>query len=228
MSKVQAIKVLADLARTMKDFVKYLPGQPRGPDGRFAGGGGVGGMAPDTGGSFGGSGGVNRQASWEASLTKDQINSIGAYTKEGFEKIRGCQGGTRKCTEETIKHIKNIEEALSTAPGYSGKTYRGLAFKSEKDVARFVARVKKNGVVEGKGFVSSSENKSVGMSFTQAMGKRFGVLLVIQSKSGVSVKNLSKYTRKEEQEVLFNSSSKFSFKRTESVAGLTHVIMEEV
>jgi len=228
MSKAQIIEVLVDLTKTMRDFVKYLPGQPRGPDGRFAGGG-VGGMAPDTGGSYGGgpsegegggssSGRVGSQKEWEDSLSGEERDSIARYTgKRGYTDIRRCMNAGVGCNENIRKHIKNISTALDRGPLKEREVYRGLNFSSSKKRDEFVAIVLRDKVLEDKGFVSTAALKSLADIFS-GNKKPYGsgafhkemtkaVLIKVKTKRGVSISKLSKY--KGESEVLIPQNSKW-------------------
>ncbi|MCK9570102.1 hypothetical protein M0R72_14255 [Candidatus Pacearchaeota archaeon] len=148
-------KLDASLSRLETLIEKFNPNHDR--LGRFATGGGTGGMAPDTGGSFGG-GGSAGPALLTAIMMSNHQAAIDFYTETknfGYRKIRNCQNKQVGCTEQVKQHIDNLHSLFSVAPKFDGVVYRGLPFSSGRAQATFLAKLEKSGELENKGFTSN-------------------------------------------------------------------------
>lgn len=167
-------------------------------------------------------------AEWAKSLDPALKRSVQAYSGDDYMRIRACQNHGQRCSEETKTHIENIAKALAKAPKFVGETHRGLAFNSPKELATFVAQVKKNGMTD-KGFLSTSADKSVAEEFASKNGlgmkTEHGVIIRMSVKNGVDVSPASKYPK--EKEILMPHPSKFKFKGITKVGGKTYLDLEE-
>jgi len=140
---------------------KYLPGQPRDDYGRFAGGG-VGGSAPDTGGSYGGgSSGVSVERNPDVSEEKiDWEGDRGSFARDAQEYIQDGSEGIALRKDGDLKgiaayHFDKLEggrlqiDLLATKePGHGRKMVaEACAIAAEKGKGVFL-----HSSIEAKGF----------------------------------------------------------------------------
>jgi hypothetical protein len=211
--------------------VKYSPDQPRVPAGNSDGGewvsGESGGAGPAQGGSnegniqedqnSNGRTGSERESygdakEWKASLNKDEDKAFLAYTSSNklCKEIRTCQN-LGKCTKRSAAYVENLRSALNRSPRFEGTVYRGLVMKNEREVAKFVATVEKNGSLVDKGFMSTSKLRGVAAVFAAPIGPKGvpGIILEIKSRIGCDIGAASPHPG--EKEVIMNPGSRLKY-----------------
>lgn len=100
---------------------------------------------------------------------------------------------------------QDINNLLQKMPKYDGAVYRGLSL-DEKGFQAFLATNKAGGKMSLNAM--SSFTTDTGVAKRYSSGNDHGVLLAVQNRSGVSIKNLSKY--KGEDEVLVPRGTKYT------------------
>lgn len=159
---------------------------------------------------------------------REMLEAIQQYTGESYSAIRSAEFSGKE-TPQT----KAINEFLSKAPVYKGEIFRGLNFKSEKEIDGFLDSVSKGAKL---GAMSSfSSDVKVGFRFAKGESQdnpgKFGVIIrVINNKSGASVQKASDYSHKNEKEVLVPKNATYSVisaKTNPKFPGMRIVTLEE-
>jgi len=176
------------------------------------------------------------QREWESSMHvvrgdpkyDDQRVALHGYTSEWYKPIRDCQNRNKGCTEQIRELMKDVQAATDRAPKYQGTVYRGMVFKTDEDLAEFVARAQKSGL-EDKGFLSTSKKESVARKFAKGYSgevKGPGVVMEIRSKSGVSIEKFSSH--ESEREVLLGPGAKLRVVEMTKKKGMVLLRLEEI
>ncbi len=92
--------------------------------------------------------------------------------------------------------IRAINQYIAKAPAYKGEIYRGMAFKTAEDRATFL---KSLGSKSLNAMSSFSSDLRQAKAYADDTFSPFGVVLkVVNNKSGVSIKNVSRHSREDE------------------------------
>lgn len=167
---------------------------------------------------------------------KELVNSIYKYTASDFMDILAISAGpnnnvykehydwlvnnaTSQYIEELNKDVQNISEFLDSSPKYSGTAYRALGFDIlESGVsgnwAELESQLKEGNQLDMSTFTSWTTNKYVCSDIIEyrtgysgdEIGK-IGVIMEVESKSGVLIQDFS--DMKDQKEVMYNMNSKF-------------------
>ncbi len=116
----------------------------------------------------------------------------------------GDRRNEKQIIEDAKQDIKFLNSALNRLPDYKGKVYRGLTLPEN-----IISNLKPGKKWEEKGFVSTTKD-----IFTRYPGN---VAMVIKSKTG---KDISKYEKYNNKEVLFRSGTNFTVTKKKKVKKL--------
>ena len=126
--------------------------------------------------------------------------------------------------------IHSISSFLKDTPKFTGTTYRGMSFGGDKEgkesLKEFMLNINSIGGFVMKPFTSTSVDKHTATSFASTEGGSTSVLLEIKSKSGVALDGAAEFTN--EQEVLFDRSSRFKVIDVEEEGHSMYIKLEEV
>jgi len=109
---------------------------------------------------------------------------------------------------KAINDIDALSDFLQDAPKFNGKSYRGVRFRTQKDLDDFIKVAGEHDKVHMPAFTSSSANQEITDEFI--FGEKFSVLMKIESKKGTFIGDLS--VLEEELEILFNKNTAFKIK----------------
>lgn len=163
---------------------------------------------------------------------ENMIDSVSEYTAIDYSKINEYLRTDKSGDEGKDDQINNISTFLKNAPKMEGKVYRGMNFwKSRPDSLNnfdgFLNEVEEGESLTLKPFTSTSTKEKVAMEFAEGSNAHT-IVFEIKSKSGVYLDGVSQ--KEEEDEVLFDKSSKFNILKVDRSGYPEHVriIMEEV
>ena len=167
---------------------------------------------------------------WRKSLSKQERSSIEDFSSNEYKSIRDCQNNGKNCSPKIKEHIKTIQGALERAPKFEGKVHRGLRFSSDRDLAEFVAKVKKEGGLTDKGFTSTTQDLDIAKAFAGVRGSvgakyQRSVVMTINNKTGVDISGLS--LMGEEKEVLRQPGTKLRLNKVRKVKGVIYMDFDE-
>lgn len=150
---------------------------------------------------------------------KEILKSIKNYTQIGYIGIneylkRGetiyFNSITEHDVDNTKKIISNIKDFLNNAPKYEGEIYRGVTYmmNSDKDIKKWddlIDNIENSKTIKFSSFLSCSKNEKIANIFTNNYQKYSGrfnsCLMIIKTKSGISIEKLS---TSNEKEILLN------------------------
>lgn len=157
-------------------------------------------------------------------LTDTQKVAIFDYTGSGYKDLNAYLGGFQKEKQAKFwedylcSYARVLEDALAEKKTkYVGEVYRGVALK-EKDIDLYRKALESGESIAGKTFQSCSTDANCAF--------RKNTQLIIQSRRGVSISDLSEF--EDEHEVLFPPSAKFNVLDIKEDGGITYIKMEEV
>ena len=157
-------------------------------------------------------------------VSLEELSTIHYYTKAyGFEALNKALRGLGTMTDELIVFKNVLEKSLKKMPQYSKTTYRG-AKMDKNSLKRYKNAYKNQGVVEEKGFMSTTKEKFIVDAFLNNGEEKneVRVLFTIEGKSGLDIENASGHDptftfSNNESEVLFINGTEFkviNFKNT--------------
>lgn len=152
-------------------------------------------------------------------LTDAQQYAVNDYMSFGAfiinEKLRTGQ----KLTASELKKIKALDEALEKCPRYKGTLSRSLIFYDDNSLQDFLKQHQKNDVVTYKAFTSMSKGR-------EALYNPDGQvqLYVLDAEKG---RDLTSFNNAE-YEVLYQRGQQFEIKEIEEIAGVWHILFEEL
>ena len=156
-------------------------------------------------------------------LTDYEKTIIYKYTDDGYvvnETLRDSKG---KKMPEFAVHLNAVLEKLPSLMSEETLVYRGIP-KTNFILNTYRNALKENTILTEHGFIATSKSRRVACHFGQA-------LLIIHSKNGKSVENISKFGTDSpfnEQEVVFQSGSQFIVLDIEEENNNTIIILEEL
>jgi len=111
-----------------------------------------------------------------------------------------------------LAEANKVEKVLDKMDGYSGVSYRGLAFGNETKRATFLRQFKKGSIWKSKSFQSTSADERIAEGFSKGLvpelANKKGVILQIRGKSGRDIAEYSGIGRIE-KEILFKAGTPF-------------------
>lgn len=154
-------------------------------------------------------------------LPEVELAAVNAYTQAVSVGNRNSTSReiNRKLRNGTYDEYVNIaSELISKCIGkmkvYKGLTYRGLALSNKRLNDVYLSNL--NGIIEEKGFMSSSKEKYVAERFISHDGIKKNqkkIILIIEGKNGRDISRISEFNGifndENQYEVLFDKSSKF-------------------
>lgn len=175
---------------------------------------------------------------------KDSVKGIAKQTgvseeraKELFDSVRNFTGGFYKGIREVdegksnnknyIKDAKNINEFLTKfKPKYEGTVYRGMTV--DKATKAQIINSLRNGTFTHPAMSSYSSNKDIASGFAYAFSENDeSIIFVNKSRSGVSIKNISRVDT--EDEILIPKGTKIRMSgEPYQENGKTYIPVEEV
>ncbi|MFB2832972.1 ADP-ribosyltransferase [Floridanema evergladense] len=138
---------------------------------------------------------------------KDGMRGVYEFVSNGYTGIRESE---RK--GEPDSRVTNINRLLSKMPKYDGEIYRGMAIKRE-NLDSFLKELG-TGTMKIEAMSSFTSDKKIAQKFTKVKGGGVPVLITVQNKSGVSIRNMS--TFKKENEVLVPKGVNYSISKIET------------
>jgi len=153
---------------------------------------------------------VAAREEWFGSLSDDEMNAFRAWSGsvDMATEIRNYQAGLPGRHSQHVKSVtETIAKALDRAPKLATPVYRGLNFRSSEDRKEFIALMLKNKGMATRGFTSTSRSREIASKFSDDY---YGVVLIIRSKSGVSI-SFEDIAILNEDEVLLREKTKLRY-----------------
>ena len=155
------------------------------------------------------------------------VESVAKYTSSYYPRINQYLRGQRKQLDnETLSVIDGISKYINLSDKYIGTSYRGIT--ADRTIFDKLKSLKKGDDCIEKGFMSTSADKLVAEDFAE--GTEYKIIFEINGKNGVNISSISDI--QEEQEILFNKSSKFKVTKIKAVDkkvfGNLYIYMEEI
>ncbi|MBD2076217.1 DUF1073 domain-containing protein [Phormidium sp. FACHB-592] len=127
---------------------------------------------------------------------KETISSVTSFTGDNYTAIRKAEREGKP-----TKEGKAINRYIEKAPKYDGEIYRGLSFKTTKELDDFLNTAKEGSSMKPDAVSSFSSDRSIAERFSKDSGNQNSVVLKVkQNRSGASIQDLTLYP--EEGEVL--------------------------
>ena len=143
----------------------------------------------------------------------DEEYAVERYTSKSgdFDTVNNYMRNGGTITRDQEEQISLVASFLKDAPKIQATTYRGMVM-GDDEFKSFVKEYTKGAQIVDKAFMSTSMDPLSAEVFTRGAEKNI-VMVTVSGKNGVAVSGLSAI--KNEQEVLFNSGSKFRIDRSE-------------
>ena len=170
-------------------------------------------------------------------LSYSEYFALSEYKNNDYEFFNRYLRTGELCGKHTVARTKLILAGLKKLPGFKGKSYRGVSFEDFPDLFTYYTTV--GNIVSDPGFMSTSTDRKVAITFLQDTGVDLLLLMTIYGKSGKIVRGIGAAGDDSEDEVLYPPGTKFKVIKTKTVrmtmpdydlnnTKVTQVILKEV
>lgn len=125
---------------------------------------------------------------------------------------------------DIVRQVDELQAFIKTNTPFKGRIHRGMSFSTKEDRDAFVRPIIESGGMKAPSLSSWTSSKSVAKEFRD--NDSYGVLLTARNKTGVSIKNISRF--KEQDEVLSGIGAKYKVSKVSETPTGIHIFVDEI